>query len=141
MSVQLENNIYNILSSTKLQTIHKYQYIHYNINLNFIDFMVITNNFIICVYSNYIEQYIDEFLKEIFTVQQYFQKPVLGIYMTFFKIPNFDEQKISHINKQGYNKIINIYNSDINILSQKFLNKLYAHNIYCYDNSGDCIMI
>lgn len=141
MSIQLENNINHILSLTKLQYINKYQYVYHNIHLYFIDFMTLTDNFIICIYSNYIYQDINGFLSEIKLVQQYFQKPILGIYITFFKINVNDEKIISDENKQNYNKIINIYNSDINKLTQKFMRILYAHNIYCYDSSDDCIML
>jgi hypothetical protein len=141
MSIQLETNINNILLSTKLQTINKYQYIYHNIHFNFIDFIAITDKFIICIYSNYIQHNINGFLTEIKSVQQYFQKPILCIYITFFKININEEKIIADENKQNYNKIINIYNSDINKLCQKLMNILYSHNIYCYDNSDDCIIL
>jgi len=141
MSIQLETNINNILLSTKLQSINKYQYAYNNINLNFIDFMAIAQNFIICIYSNYIQQNINGFLSEIKVVQQHFQKPILGIYITFFKIPINEEKVISDENKNNYNKIINIYNSDINKLSHLLMNVLYSYNVYCYDDSQDVIML
>lgn len=141
MSIQLETNINNILSSTKLQTINKYQYAYNNINFYYIDFMAITQNFIICIYSNYIQQNINGFLSEIKVVQQHFQKPILGIYITFFKIPINEEKVISDENKNNYNKIINIYNSDINKLSQLFMNVLYSYDVYCYDDLHDVIML
>jgi len=141
MSIQLETNINNILSSTKLQTINKYQYAYNNINFYYIDFMAITQNFIICIYSNYIQQNINGFLSEIKVVQQHFQKPILGIYITFFKIPINEEKVISDENKNNYNKIINIYNSDINKLSHLLMNILYSYNVYCYDDSHDVIIL
>ena len=141
MSIQLENNINHILSLTKLQYINKYQYAQNNINLNFIHFITITTNFIICIYSNYVEHNINGFLTEIKMVQQYFQKPILGIYITFFKISAVEEKNILDENNQNYNKIINIYNSDINRLSNMLMQILYSHNVYCYDNSGNIMML
>jgi hypothetical protein len=135
--MSLENYINNIILSTKLQYIHKYQY-----SLKFIDFICDTQYFLICIYANYLFHNIDDFLYELNIVHQYYNKPILGIYMTFIKISNQDEKKINNINKK-YNifNIVNIYNSNINNLLNLFIRTLYSYNIYCYDNSNDCIML
>ena len=141
MSLQIENNINHILLATKLQSINKYQYAQYNINFYFIQFITIANNFIICIYSNYVEQNINGFLTEIKLVQQHFQKPILGIYITFFKISALEEKNIADENNKNYNKIINIYNADINRLTNMLMQILYTHNIYCYDNNDNIMML
>ena len=141
MLIQLENNIYNMLSYTKLQSINKHQYAQYNINLNFINIMTITNNFIICIYTNYIGYNIDGFLTEIKLVQKHFKKKILGIYITFFKINIEFENIILNENNKNYNKIISLYNSNIDKLLNMIMQILYTHNIFCYDNSDDVIMI
>jgi hypothetical protein len=103
--------------------------------------MTINHKFIICIYSNYIEQNITGFLTEIKIVQKYVQKPILGIYITFFKIPATEEKYINNENNQNYIKIVNIYNADINTLSNMLMQILYSYNIYCYDKNDDTIMI
>jgi hypothetical protein len=121
--------------------INKHQYLYYNIHFNFINFIVITNNFIICIFLNHLQNNINEFITEINIIKNYFQKPILGIYITFFKISVNEEKSINDENKKKYNMIINIYNFNINKLSQLFMNLLYEYNIYCYDDMGDTFMI
>lgn len=130
----LEHSINNIIVSTGMQYLYLSQ-------LNYIGFICDAKDFIICIYTNNLFNNINGFLQEIYIIQQYYQKPILGIYCTFMKPLNSDEKIINNVNKKNYNKIINIYNSDINILTKMFVNILYEYKIYCYDASGDCIML
>lgn len=140
--MSLENYINNIILSTKLQYIHKYQYNNL-FRFFYVDFICDTPNFIICIYTNYLFHNINGFLYELNIIQQYYNKPIFGIYMTFTKPSTQDDKKINDLNKKHYNifNIVNIYNSNISNLLNLFINILYSYKIYCYDYSGDCIMI
>jgi hypothetical protein len=57
----LYKNIYDILISSRLQFIYKEIYYQYNIQLNYIDFILFTEHFNICITHNKnIKNFIDE---------------------------------------------------------------------------------
>jgi hypothetical protein len=57
-----------------------------------------------------------------------------------FKITNNVEKIIIDENLKNINYFVNISGND-NKLIKNLLRNLYYLNIYCYDNSNDCIMI
>jgi hypothetical protein len=136
-----ELNLYNILQCTGYQFIYKKQYTNHNINLIYTDFMINTSTYFICIYSNYFQSNLQNFVDEIKNLSYYYQKHCIGIYFNMYKLTNNEDKIIIDENKKNINHIINISNSNQNMLIKKFLKYLYTNNIFCYDNSRDCIMI
>jgi hypothetical protein len=129
--------IYNILYSTRLKFIYKDIFVQYNIHLNYIDFILFNNNFIICISEN---NNINNFISEIDLISYQLQKKCVGIYLSMFKLTSLEEKLIIDENLKNINYYIYISGND-NKLIKNLLRNLYFLNIYCYDNSGDCIMI
>ena len=133
----LFKNIYEILISTRLQFIYKDTYPLYNIQLNYIDFILITPEFNICIsYNKNIKYFIDE----INIISYQLQKKCIGIHLNMFKLTSLEEKLFIDENMKYQNYFIYISGND-NKLIKNLLRNLYYLNIYCYDNSNDCIMI
>lgn len=133
----LYKNIYDILISTRLQFIYKDIYHYYNIQLNHIDFILFTEHFNICITHN---KNIKYFIDEINLLSQQLQKNCICLFLNIFKLTNIEEKLIIDENLNNINYFINISGND-NKLIKNLLRNLYYLNIYCYDNSNDCIMI
>ena len=136
----LESILNNLLQSTNYEYIYKTQLLQYNINLNYVNFIINTPNYFICIYSNCIQN-LEKFIIEINNLSQYYHKKCIGIYINILNLTTHQEKIIVDENKKNINYFINISNVDNNRLINKFLRILYSYGIYCYDNSGDCIMI
>ena len=133
----LFKNIYGILISTRLQFIYKDTYPLYNIQLNYIDFILITPQFNICIsYNKNIKYFIDE----INIISYQLQKRCIGIHLNMFKLTSLEEKLFIDENMKNINYFIYICGND-NKLIKNLLRNLYYLNIYCYDTSDDCIMI
>jgi hypothetical protein len=68
------------------------------------------------------------------------QKKCVGIYLSMFKLTSLEEKLFIDENLKNINHYIYISGNN-NKLIKNLLRNLYFLNIYCYDNSGDCIMI
>jgi hypothetical protein len=133
----LLNNIWNIIYSTKLQFIYKNTFVQNNIYLTHIDFILFKDNFVICISRN---NNINNFIREIDLISYQLQKKCVGIYLSMFKLTTIEENIFINENLKNINYYIYISGND-NKLIKNLLRNLYFLNIYCYDNSGDCIMI
>jgi hypothetical protein len=133
----LFKNIYNILYSTRLKFIYKDIFVQYNIHLNYIDFILFNDNFILCISQN---NNINNFISEIDLISYQLQKKCVGIYLSMFKLTSLEEKLLIDENLKNINHYIYISGND-NKLIKNLLRNLYFLNIYCYYNSGDCIMI
>lgn len=130
-------NIYDILISTRLQFIYKDIYYQYNIQLNHIDFILITSEFNICISCN---KNIKDFMDDIKLISYQMRKRCIGIHLNMFKLTSSEEKLFIDENIKNINYFIYIYGNDNKIIKY-LLHNLYYLKIYCYDNSNDCIMI
>ena len=130
-------NIYDILIKTKLQFIYKNIYHHYNIQLNYIDFILFTPNFNICITLN---KNIKYFIDESNLISQQLQKKCICLNLNMFKLTYNEEKLLIDENIKNINYFIYITGND-NKLIKNLLRNLYYMNIFCYDISDDCIMI
>lgn len=133
----LFKNIYDILIKTKLQFIYKDIYHHYNIQLNYIDFILFTPNFNICITLN---KNIKYFIDESNLISQQLQKNCICLHLNMFKLTYNEEKLLIDENMKNINYFIYITGND-NKLIKNLLRNLYYMNIFCYDISDDCIMI
>ena len=137
----LESQIYNILIKTHHQIIHKSQFYYYNAQFNYIDFILITPNYYICIYTNYLHHNIENFITEVNIISIQLQIQCIGIYFNLFRLTSQQEKLFIDENNKNINWFYFINGADINKLLHKFLKRLYYYGIYCYDNDNDCIMI
>ena len=96
----LFKNIYGILISTRLQFIYKDTYPLYNIQLNYIDFILITPQFNICISYN---KNITCFISEIDLISYQLQKKCIGIHLNMFKLTNMEEKLFIDENMKNHN--------------------------------------
>jgi hypothetical protein len=137
----LELDVYNILKKTRINKIHKTEFGIYNINFNYIDFILVTNNYYICIYTNHLYNNIKNFITEVNILSMQINTRCIGIYFNFFTMLPQQEKIFIDENNKYMNYFINISGTTNNKIINEFITTLYYYGIYCYDNENNCIML
>ena len=118
------NLIYNVLNLTK----SKIYFIHNNSLI--IDYIILHNNILYFIFNKLYIANINDINNLLLDIEK-----LKNIYYNY-KIVILTQKKI----KCNYN-VVNIYNTNINIIIQNLILYLYKNQIYLYDNENDIIMI